>query len=140
MYIWYIIFCTLSLYIPVTIGMLCPSRYSNPTDVAECGTVVCMYLEFHLLDRLLRLIGSTQTSVVISVHNGFSPCMACCHSYCKGSLVRQQMTTGSENHIITMLQILITYVMSLCTLHCNKHDIVMSFYLTYMYIVTVKPQ
>ena len=34
----------------VLIVTLCPSRYSNPIDVAECGTVACMYLELHLID------------------------------------------------------------------------------------------
>jgi hypothetical protein len=102
--IWYKTVYTLSLYILVQIGTLCPSRYSNPIDVAECGTAVCMYLEFRLPNRFLRFISSIQTSTVISIHNAFCPYMAGCHSYCKGCLVRQQTSTESTNRVINTLQ------------------------------------
>ena len=69
-------------------GTLCASRYSNPIAVAECGIVVCMYLEFCLPNRFLLFIGSIQKSTVISIHNGFCPYTAGCHSYCKGCLVK----------------------------------------------------
>jgi hypothetical protein len=36
--------------ISVIRGMLCPSRDSNPVDVAECNKVACIYLKFHLID------------------------------------------------------------------------------------------
>jgi len=44
------IFIILFYDVFVIIVTLSPSRFSNPADVAESGTVACMYLEFHLID------------------------------------------------------------------------------------------
>lgn len=49
--------------------MLCPSRYFNPADIAECGTVA-----------------SKPLSIATAVLNGFRPCMAGCCAECWGAL------------------------------------------------------
>jgi len=44
------IFIILVYDVFVIIVTLCPSRFSNPIDIAKCVTVACVYLEFHLID------------------------------------------------------------------------------------------
>jgi hypothetical protein len=52
-----------------------PSRSSDSVDDLECGTVACTCLEFHLLSTLLWFIGGIRTYIVMSVRNGFCPCV-----------------------------------------------------------------
>jgi hypothetical protein len=49
---------------------LCASRCSSPVDINECGTVVCTYLGFRLLDGLLYFIAGVRTFVIIYVSFG----------------------------------------------------------------------
>jgi hypothetical protein len=46
--------------------------------MAECSTATCTYLDFHLLDRLLWFVGGVRALVIISIRNGFCPCVAGC--------------------------------------------------------------
>jgi hypothetical protein len=47
------------------------------TRINECGTVVCTYLEFHFLVRLLYFLAGVRTFIIISVS---FVCRARCHN------------------------------------------------------------
>jgi hypothetical protein len=57
------------------ISTLYPSRYSTLIDITECGTVSCLYVDFHFWITLLYYTVDTRTSIFVSVGCGLCPCV-----------------------------------------------------------------